>query len=162
LLPVAKDRPSGLDANARTNGSVIVGSAALSGNGYTSKHVHFILEVLILSDFADIFEVKAKEFTRRGHIESDWKSDRQELATREGLDDSCKQLAAMQRWFGWKMRRRLIGSRPHGAAARPRAAAALPVPHPPRRRSRTHLQRQPRRGRLLLPRQDLWQEGRRH
>src|SRR5262245_25032028 len=49
---------------------------------YSSKQVHFILEVLMRSDFADIFEVKAKELTRRGHIESDWKSDRQELATR--------------------------------------------------------------------------------
>ncbi len=49
---------------------------------YSSKHVHFILEVLIRSDFADIFEVKAKQLTRRGHIESDWQSDRQELATR--------------------------------------------------------------------------------
>src|SRR5262249_2978128 len=48
---------------------------------YSSKRLHFILEVLIRSDFADIFEVKAKTLTRRGHIESDWKSDRQELAT---------------------------------------------------------------------------------
>jgi glycogen debranching enzyme len=49
---------------------------------YSGKHLHFILELLIRSDFADIFEVKAKEFTRRGRIESDWKGDRQELATR--------------------------------------------------------------------------------
>src|SRR5262249_11513318 len=48
---------------------------------YSSKHLHFILEVLIRSDFADIFEVKAKQLTRRGRIESDWKSDRQEFAT---------------------------------------------------------------------------------
>src|SRR5262249_55987754 len=54
---------------------------------YGSKPVHFILEVLIRSDFADIFEVKAKELTRRGHIESDWKSDRQELATRYSARD---------------------------------------------------------------------------
>jgi len=45
---------------------------------YTGKHLHFILEVLMRSDFADLFEVKAKQLTRRGRIESDWKSDRQE------------------------------------------------------------------------------------
>src|SRR5262249_50249185 len=49
---------------------------------YSGKHLHFILELLIRSDFADLFEVKAKEFTRRGQIESDWNGDRQELATR--------------------------------------------------------------------------------
>jgi glycogen debranching enzyme len=48
---------------------------------YGSTEVHFILEVSIRSDFADIFEVKAKSLTRRGHIESEWKSDKQELAT---------------------------------------------------------------------------------
>ena len=32
--------------------------------------------------FADVFEVKAKRLTRRGHIESVWNGDRQELATR--------------------------------------------------------------------------------
>src|SRR2546430_2493065 len=54
---------------------------------YSGKHLHFILEVLIRSDFADVFEVKAKELTRRGHIESDWKSDRQELASRYSVRD---------------------------------------------------------------------------
>jgi glycogen debranching enzyme len=49
---------------------------------YGGKHLHFILEILIRSDFADIFEVKTKELPRRGHIESTWQSDRQELATR--------------------------------------------------------------------------------
>src|SRR5262249_9543811 len=49
---------------------------------YSGKHLHFILEVLLRSDFADIFEVKARSLTRRGHIESDWAGDRQELATR--------------------------------------------------------------------------------
>src|SRR5262245_49082921 len=48
---------------------------------YSGKHLHFILDVLLRSDFADLFEVKAKEFTRRGHVESDWNGDRQELAT---------------------------------------------------------------------------------
>src|SRR5262252_585489 len=33
---------------------------------YSGKHLHFILEVVTRSDFADIFEVKAKQLTRRG------------------------------------------------------------------------------------------------
>jgi glycogen debranching enzyme len=49
---------------------------------YSGKPLHVILELLLRSDFADLFEVKAREFTRRGHIESDWQGDRQELATR--------------------------------------------------------------------------------
>ena len=49
---------------------------------HSRKQLHFILEVLVRSDFADVFEVKAKRLTRRGHIESDWNGDRQELATR--------------------------------------------------------------------------------
>ena len=39
---------------------------------YGGKHLHFILELLLRSDFADLFEVKAKQFTRRGEIERDW------------------------------------------------------------------------------------------
>src|SRR5262249_30261009 len=59
---------------------------------YSRKHLHFILEVLIRSDFADIFEVKAKEITRRGQIESDWKGDRQELTTRYSNRDFVRSL----------------------------------------------------------------------
>jgi glycogen debranching enzyme len=67
---------------------------------YSSKPVHFILEVLIRSDFADIFEVKAKELTRRGHIESDWQSDRQELATRYSARDFRRCLVVRLRCSG--------------------------------------------------------------
>jgi hypothetical protein len=42
---------------------------------YSGKHVHLILEVLIRSDFANDFEVTAKEIMRRGHIESEWSGD---------------------------------------------------------------------------------------
>ncbi|HKA00679.1 MAG TPA: glycogen debranching N-terminal domain-containing protein, partial [Candidatus Solibacter sp.] len=35
---------------------------------YSSKHVHFSLETLIRNDFADIFEVRAKQLIRRGNI----------------------------------------------------------------------------------------------
>ena len=54
---------------------------------YTCQPLHFNLEILIRSDFADIFEVKAKEFTRRGHIETEWKNDSQQLVTRYSHDD---------------------------------------------------------------------------
>ncbi|MDQ6735229.1 MAG: amylo-alpha-1,6-glucosidase, partial [Nitrospirota bacterium] len=48
---------------------------------YSPQAVHFTLELLIRSDFADIFEVKAKEVTRRGHIETRWESLEQQLVT---------------------------------------------------------------------------------
>lgn len=59
----------------------------LDVRNFSSKHLHFILEILIRSDFADIFEVKAKAVTRRGHIQSNWSSDCQELATRYSVRD---------------------------------------------------------------------------
>ena len=49
---------------------------------YSSKRVRFNLEILIRNDFADIFEVKSKELTRRGHIETEWAVDRQQLTSR--------------------------------------------------------------------------------
>jgi len=42
--------------------------------------VHFNLEVLVRSDFSDVFDVKAKRDIRRGHISSTW-SDGQTLTT---------------------------------------------------------------------------------
>ena len=49
---------------------------------YSSKRLRFNLEILIRNDFADIFEVKSKELTRRGHIETEWAVDRQQLTSR--------------------------------------------------------------------------------
>jgi glycogen debranching enzyme len=49
---------------------------------YSDQHLRFILELRVQSDFADIFEVKAGAVARRGHIESTWTSEHQELATR--------------------------------------------------------------------------------
>ncbi len=49
---------------------------------YSTGHVRFNLELLLRSDFADIFEVRAKEFTRRGHIETEWVGDSQRLTSR--------------------------------------------------------------------------------
>jgi glycogen debranching enzyme len=45
------------------------------------KPVRFNLEIAIRSDFADVFDVKAKRDIRRGHITSDWVESRQTLRT---------------------------------------------------------------------------------
>ena len=46
-----------------------------------SQPVCFNLEIMIRSDFADLFEVKSKAVTRRGEIRTVWSEDRQELTT---------------------------------------------------------------------------------
>ena len=48
---------------------------------YGQKPVRFNLEIAIRSDFADVFDVKAKRDIRRGHINSDWSEPRQTLRT---------------------------------------------------------------------------------
>ena len=45
------------------------------------KPIRFNLEIAIRSDFADVFDVKAKRDIRRGHITSDWSERRQTLRT---------------------------------------------------------------------------------
>ena len=45
------------------------------------KPVRFNLEIAIRSDFADVFDVKARRDIRRGHIHSDWTEPRQTLRT---------------------------------------------------------------------------------
>lgn len=49
---------------------------------YSPQTVHFTLELLIRSDFADVFEVKNRTLTRRGNIETHWDSSRQLLVSR--------------------------------------------------------------------------------
>jgi glycogen debranching enzyme len=49
---------------------------------YSSHPQRFTLELLIRSDFSDIFEVKDRNLTRRGHIETHWNSVAQQLTTR--------------------------------------------------------------------------------
>jgi glycogen debranching enzyme len=39
---------------------------------YSASPARFNLEIALRSDFADLFEVKAHEFVRRGHIVTDW------------------------------------------------------------------------------------------
>jgi glycogen debranching enzyme len=48
---------------------------------YGQKPVRFNLEIAIRSDFADVFDVKARRDIRRGHINSDWSEPRQTLRT---------------------------------------------------------------------------------
>ncbi|MGD0106939.1 MAG: glycogen debranching N-terminal domain-containing protein [Rhodopila sp.] len=45
------------------------------------KPIRFNLEIAIRSDFADVFDVKAKRDIRRGHINSDWAAAEQTLRT---------------------------------------------------------------------------------
>jgi glycogen debranching enzyme len=48
---------------------------------FADRQVHFQLEVALRSDFADIFEVRAHQFTRRGNTLSRWNDTRHELRT---------------------------------------------------------------------------------
>ncbi|MET0515422.1 MAG: glycogen debranching N-terminal domain-containing protein, partial [Nitrospiraceae bacterium] len=50
-------------------------------HNYSARPLRFTLEMLIRSDFADIFEVKSNEVTRRGNIETAWNSTAQQLTT---------------------------------------------------------------------------------
>jgi glycogen debranching enzyme len=51
---------------------------------YNNKQISFVLELAIHSDFADLFEVKAKRIVRRGHMLTEW--DRQEGTLRTSYD----------------------------------------------------------------------------
>ena len=48
---------------------------------FADRPVHFQLEIALRSDFADIFEVRAHQFTRRGNTLSRWNDERHELRT---------------------------------------------------------------------------------
>ncbi|WP_428485026.1 amylo-alpha-1,6-glucosidase [Rhodopila sp.] len=50
-------------------------------SNHGQKPVRFNLEIALRSDFADVFDVKAKRSIRRGHITSDWSEARQTLRT---------------------------------------------------------------------------------
>jgi glycogen debranching enzyme len=53
----------------------------LDVTNYSLKPVKFNLEIALRSDFADLFEVKAHRFTRRGRTTSNWDPQRAELTT---------------------------------------------------------------------------------
>ena len=59
---------------------------------YGSQKVCFNLEIAIRSDFADIFEVKGNNVTRRGEIKSDWSGAAQELTTTYQHEDFSRAL----------------------------------------------------------------------
>lgn len=67
----------------------LVVSRSLSGGlhedlditNYGSKPVRFQLEIVIRSDFADIFEVKSEKIVRRGRITTEWSDHAQRLET---------------------------------------------------------------------------------
>src|SRR5574340_14852 len=54
---------------------------------YSGKRVRFDLELQLRHDFADVFEVRAKTFTRRGHVETEWAGESQQLISRYAHGD---------------------------------------------------------------------------
>jgi glycogen debranching enzyme len=59
---------------------------------YGSETVSFNLELVLRSDFADIFEVESGELVRRGRIETQWNSDKRELSTTYTNEDYYRRL----------------------------------------------------------------------
>jgi len=59
---------------------------------YSLQKVCFNLEIALRSDFADIFEVKGNNVTRRGEIKSDWSGAAQELTTTYRHEDFSRAL----------------------------------------------------------------------
>jgi glycogen debranching enzyme len=48
---------------------------------YTGREIRFILEVGMRSDFADLFEVKAKHIVHRGNVQTAWSAQEKQLRT---------------------------------------------------------------------------------
>jgi len=57
------------------------------------KPVRFQLEIVLRSDFADIFEVKSNSIVRRGRITTEWSEPKQRLLTRYRNADFVRSLA---------------------------------------------------------------------
>lgn len=64
---------------SRVAGAGIHEDLDITNHGLTA--VEFNFEVVLRSDFADIFEVKAHHYVRSGHIETDWNERDRELST---------------------------------------------------------------------------------
>jgi glycogen debranching enzyme len=64
---------------------------------YARTKVRFNLEIALRSDFADIFEVKAKHFVRRGHIATEWSEDEQCLTTTYRNQDFFREVTVTAR-----------------------------------------------------------------
>ena len=81
------------DIAARTL-SLVIGRRICGGihedfdvTNYGPKPVRFNLEVVIRSDFADVFEVKSDKIVRRGRITSEWSDGEQRLVNTYGNRD---------------------------------------------------------------------------
>ena len=48
---------------------------------YTGRKVHFLLELALRSDFADLFEVKSKHIVQRGKEQTEWNAQTRQLRT---------------------------------------------------------------------------------
>src|SRR5215467_29519 len=48
---------------------------------YTGKKISFLLELALRSDFADIFEVRSRQFIQRGRMETRWDEQKLRLRT---------------------------------------------------------------------------------
>ncbi len=48
---------------------------------YSGQKVHFLLELALRSDFADLFEVKEKKIVQRGKLQTVWNPDERQLRT---------------------------------------------------------------------------------
>jgi glycogen debranching enzyme len=54
---------------------------------YSQKRAHFMFELAMRSDFADLFDVKSQRLTRRPNISTEWDPRRRELTTAYARDD---------------------------------------------------------------------------
>jgi len=61
------------------------------------KPVAFNLEILVGSDFADIFEVRGGSIVRRGHVATEWSDERQALWNTYRNGDFCRALHVLAR-----------------------------------------------------------------
>ena len=62
---------------------------------YGMEPVEFNLEVLIQSDFADIFEVKSGKVVQRGRVASRWSTEDKSLRTTYRNKDFCREIAIL-------------------------------------------------------------------
>jgi len=62
----------------------------LDVSNYGKKRVQFSLEIAMRSDFADIFDVRAHRFVRRGNIVTVWDPELLQLRTSYSNDDFCR------------------------------------------------------------------------
>lgn len=62
-------------------------------HNYSLKRVRFSFEISLRTDFADIFEVKAKRVVRKGNVTTQWNQERSELTSTYEHDGFVRSLA---------------------------------------------------------------------